>query len=220
MANVVVVGANRGIGLELVRQFQQRGDHVASVCRKSTPALVEISSRVIEGIDITSVDSVATLPARLGDDKIDLLVVAAGILERNGLDGIDFEGVERQLDVNAIGALRVATTLLSKLPKGSKIAFLTSRMGSIADNGSGGYYGYRMSKAALNAGARSLSIDLRPRGVSVTILHPGFVRTDMTGGAGDLSAAESAALLIQRMDALTLATTGDFVHANGQALPW
>jgi NAD(P)-dependent dehydrogenase (short-subunit alcohol dehydrogenase family) len=93
-------------------------------------------------------------------------------------------------------------------------------MGSIADNSSGGYYGYRMSKAALNAAGRSLALDLAPRGISVFLLHPGFVRTDMTGGNGDTSPEQSAANLVARMDALDAADSGSFWHANGQSLPW
>jgi NAD(P)-dependent dehydrogenase (short-subunit alcohol dehydrogenase family) len=116
--------------------------------------------------------------------------------------------------------VRVARALRTLLVDGSKIAAITSRMGSIADNGSGGYYGYRMSKAALNAAAVSLSRDLRLSGIAVAILHPGFVRTEMTGGNGNITADESARLLIERIDGLSMATSGTFWHASGEVLPW
>ena len=103
---------------------------------------------------------------------------------------------------------------------GAKVALITSRMGSIADNSSGGSYGYRMSKAALNAAGRSLAIDLAARGIAVGLLHPGYVRTDMTGGSGNVEASEAAAMLVARIDELDAAKSGSFRHANGEELPW
>ena len=220
MSVQVVVGANRGIGLELVRQLRGEGYTVVGVCRTSSPELAATGCEVVDGVEITKPDSVATLAAELSGRSIALLVVAAGILKRTGLDALDLEVVREQLEVNAIGPLSVARALLPAVKRGGRIVFLTSRMGSIADNSSGGHYGYRMSKAALNAAAKSLALDLRPREISVGILHPGFVRTDMTGGHGDLSAEESARLLLQRIDELGPATSGAFLHANGQVLPW
>ena len=122
--------------------------------------------------------------------------------------------------MNALGALRTVHALLPRLHEGSKIALITSRMGSIADNGSGAYYGYRMSKAALNAAGKSLALDLKARGVAVALLHPGMVRTEMTGGHGNLGPEEAAAQLVQRIEALSLENTGTFWHANGEVLPW
>ena len=122
--------------------------------------------------------------------------------------------------VNAFAPILLTQDLQAHLAGPCKLAFITSRMGSVADNGSGGYYGYRMSKAALNAGAKSLAIDLAPQGAAVAILHPGFVRTRMTGGNGQLEPAESARMLIARIDALDAANSGTFWHANGDVLPW
>jgi len=122
--------------------------------------------------------------------------------------------------VNALGPLRTVHALLAALQTGAKIALITSRMGSMADNTSGGYYGYRMSKAALNAAGVSLAHDLKARRIAVAILHPGYVRTDMTDRAGMIEPDASARLLLQRIDELTLETSGTFWHANGERLPW
>ncbi|HEY0715785.1 MAG TPA: SDR family oxidoreductase, partial [Polyangia bacterium] len=115
---------------------------------------------------------------------------------------------------------RVARALRSLIPNGGKLVSITSRMGSMGDNGSGGYYGYRMSKAALNAATVSLARDLRVAGVAVAALHPGFVRTELTGQQGNMTADESARLLADRIDQLTLETSGSFWHASGEELPW
>jgi NAD(P)-dependent dehydrogenase (short-subunit alcohol dehydrogenase family) len=113
----------------------------------------------------------------------------------------------------------MSQALLGNLRSGSKLALITSRMGSIDDNSSGGYYGYRMSKTALNMAGRSLAIDLQPRGIAVAILHPGMVATRMVGFSG-IAPAEAARGLLARIDALTLTSSGNFWHANGEALPW
>jgi NAD(P)-dependent dehydrogenase (short-subunit alcohol dehydrogenase family) len=124
------------------------------------------------------------------------------------------------MEVNAYGPLRVTHKLLSLLRQGSKVALITSRMGSIADNTSGGAYGYRMSKAALNAAGKSLAHDLASQGVSVAILHPGYVRTEMTSNHGSVEPDDAARDLLKRIDELTLENTGTFWHANGSVLPW
>ena len=114
----------------------------------------------------------------------------------------------------------MAEAVLPNLVDGAKIAIVTSRMGSIADNTSGGYYGYRMSKAAVNMAGVSLAHDLRSRGVSVAILHPGFVRTGMTDGQGNIDPPQAVQGMLARIDALNLDTTGTFWHQNGETLPW
>ena len=119
-----------------------------------------------------------------------------------------------------MGPLRLTHALLGNLESGSKIAVVTSRMGCISDNTSGSRYGYRMSKAAVNMAGVSLAVDLRHRGIAVIILHPGFVRTDMTGGDGLIDAPESASGLLERIDWLTLERTGELWHQNGERLPW
>jgi NAD(P)-dependent dehydrogenase (short-subunit alcohol dehydrogenase family) len=216
----LVTGANRGIGLALVRRLAEKGRDVIAVCRRSSPALDALGVRVEAGIDVTSDDAIATLARRLEGVALAELVCNAGILREDDLADVTFDDVRAQFEVNALGPLRVVKAFRPNLGKGSKIALITSRMGSIGDNGSGGSYGYRMSKAALNAAGVSLARDLQPAGVAVAILHPGWVKTDMTGDTGNVDAAESAKQLVDRLDALTLESTGTFWHANGQKLPW
>lgn len=216
----LVTGGNRGIGLALCALLKQRGAEVIAVCRQPSPALDALGVRVVAGVDVTSDGGVRTLSKALGGGRLDLVILNAGVLRSSGLEDLDLADVEEQLAVNAIGPLRMAHALLPNLAAGSKLALITSRMGSIGDNGSGGSYGYRMSKAALNAAGVSLAVDLRPRGVAVAILHPGYVRTDMTGGGGNVTPAEAAKMLLDRIDDLRIETTGRFLHANGEQLPW
>ena len=219
MANIVITGANRGIGLELARQ-RAGTDTVVAVCRAPSDELEALGCRIEAGVDVTDDGAVASLAERLGDTRIDVLVNNAGILRRETLEALDFDSIRAQLEVNALGPLRVSAALAPRMGEGGKIAIITSRMGSIADNTSGSRYGYRMSKAAVNMAGVSLAHDLKERGIAVAILHPGFVRTDMTGRSGHLEPAESAAKLWERIDALTLETSGGFWHANGERLPW
>ena len=220
MATVLVTGANRGIGLELCRLFQERGDDVVGVCRRSSEELDGLGVRVESGVDVTEEGSVAELAKRLEGTTLDVLVNNAGVLSHERLGELDYDAIRKQFEVNSIGPLRVTEALLPRLSKGSKIAIITSRMGSIEDNSSGGAYGYRMSKAAVNAAGMSLAQDLKDKGIPVVILHPGFVKTDMTGGRGNLEPAEAAQNLIARIDELTLARTGEFRHSDGSPLPW
>jgi NAD(P)-dependent dehydrogenase (short-subunit alcohol dehydrogenase family) len=222
MANVLITGANRGIGLALTRRLAARGDQVIAVCRRSSSELEALGGgvRVESGVDVTSDEAVAALATRVGKDSVDVLILNAGILRDDGLDARGLDVVREQLEVNAIAPLRVVKALRPALRRGARIGAITSRMGSIGDNSSGGYYGYRMSKAALNAMAMSLAHDLRERGVMVAVLHPGFVRTEMTGGHGGVDPDDAARMLIERLDAVTAETSGTFWHANGQVLPW
>jgi NAD(P)-dependent dehydrogenase (short-subunit alcohol dehydrogenase family) len=227
MGTALITGANRGIGLELCRQLAKRGDAIVAVCRNSSSDLDALAEgnpsrvRIQAEVDVTDAESVAALGDRLRGQRLDLLVHNAGILTAgDALGEIDFDAARRQFDVNALGPLRLTEALLGNLTAGSKLAIITSRMGSIADNTSGGRYGYRMSKAAVNIAGMSLTQDLRPRDVAVAILHPGFVRTGMTGGRGDVTAEVAAEGLIARIDELSLETSGGFWHANGERLPW
>ena len=221
---IAITGANRGIGLELVRLFSTRGDHVIGLCRRAGEALPATGAEIIDGADVTSAEELRAAAQRLGDRRIDILVNVAGILTFADFEGLgDPEAVSRirrQYEVNALGPLLATHAFAGHLPAGSKVALITSRMGSIGDNDSGGQYGYRMSKAALNAAGKSLSIDLAARRIAVGIFHPGFVRTEMTGYNGQLEPAESAALLADRIDELQLDNAGRLLHANGAVLPW
>jgi NAD(P)-dependent dehydrogenase (short-subunit alcohol dehydrogenase family) len=127
---------------------------------------------------------------------------------------------KKMFEVNSLGPLLITQSLIANLREGSKVGIVSSRMGSIENNDSGGSYGYRMSKSAVNAAGKSLSIDLKPYGVSVAILHPGWVRTDMTGHNGLIETGESVSGLLNCMDELNLNNSGSFWHANGELLPW
>lgn len=220
MATCLVTGGNRGIGLELVRQFKARGDEVIAVCRKASEALGELGAEVIDGVDVAGADGVAKLAASLDGRRVDILVNNAGILRRDSLDDLDYDAMLEQFRVNALGPLRVTEALLGNLSEGSKVAIVTSRMGSVGDNASGGYYGYRGSKAAVNMIGVSLARDLESRGIAVALLHPGMVATDMTGGSG-IDAKIAARGLIDRIDDLSLAGSGRFWHGpEAFELPW
>ncbi|MGK7934214.1 MAG: SDR family oxidoreductase [Xenococcaceae cyanobacterium] len=221
MSTFLVTGANRGIGLEYCRQLKERGDSVIAVCRSPSTELENLGVLVETSIDITSDEDVADLVSRLDHKPVDVLINNAGILERVSLNSLDFSSIRRQFEVNALGSLRLTQALLPNLQRGSKIIMMTSRMGSIEDNTSGGSYGYRMSKVALSMAGKSLAIDLKPLGIAVAILHPGLVKTDMTAfNDSGITPAKSVKGLLARIDHLNLDNTGTFWHANGETLPW
>lgn len=219
MAITLVIGASRGIGAALVEQLAARGDAVVATGRQ-LPALPLSGVRWIGGIDVATPEGREALRAQLSEGSVGTLIHNAGVLEDDSLDTVRAAGIERQMQVNALAPLLLTQTLLRALAPGARLAYITSRMGSIGDNTSGSHYGYRMSKAALNMAARCLAIDLKPRDIKVAVLHPGYVRTAMTGGQGQLEPAESAALLLARIAQMTTENSGSFWHANGQALPW
>ena len=221
MTTFLVTGANRGIGLEYCRQLHGRGDQVIAVCRTVSPELEALGVRIEAGIDLSRDDGPAQLVERLDGQPLDGLILNAGILEATSLEDLDPESLRRQFEVNALAPLRLTRALLAQLRPGSKLVLMTSRMGSIDDNSSGGSYGYRMSKVALNMAGQSLAIDLRPRGIAGAILHPGLVRTRMINfNPQGISPEQAVHGLLERIDALTLETSGTFWHANGAVLPW
>jgi NAD(P)-dependent dehydrogenase (short-subunit alcohol dehydrogenase family) len=220
MQHVVITGANRGIGLELARHYKAKGWKVTGTCRKTSPELEEYAAQVIEDIDVARADSLERLVAALQGQTIDLLINNAGILHDDVLGSLDIASLRLQMEVNAFAPLLICEALLPNLDPGSKIVNITSRMGSIGDNDSGGRYGYRASKAAFNAFGRSLAIDLKGRGIAVAQLHPGFVKTRMVNFGGILSTEESVAGLVERIETLNLQNSGSFWHCNGEELPW
>lgn len=223
MATKLVLGANRGIGLAVVEQLCAAGHQVIATCRGERGGLEGTSATVVDGIDLSEHEDRQRLVAELRGTPPDWILVNAGVLgteQLGAIDGDAAQSIRRQFEINALAPLLTIQALCPLLAVGSRVGILTSRMGSISDNGSGGYYGYRMSKAAVNAMGRSLAMDLRDQGVAVALLHPGFVRTRMTGGQGEIEPAQAAQGLIARMDALDIASTGRFWHANGQELPW
>ena len=220
MKNVLITGANRGIGLSLCKRYSQHGYIVYGACRQPSSELNSLGVNVIDGIDVSKSTAVAKLANFLSGVKLDLLINNAGVLRDEVLGHINFDSIQNQIEVNAYGPLRVSEALRNNLKPNAKIAMITSRMGSIADNNSGGRYGYRMSKAALNIAAVSIAHDLRNEGVALAIIHPGLVGTDMIGGYGDITPDQAAARIAQRIDELTLETSGSFWHSNGDVLPW
>lgn len=220
MAAILITGAGRGIGLALAQQLAARGDRVIALCRTPTPALEQIEGvRVIGAIEVTDGDAIERLAAQLDKQALDVIIHNAGVLTDESLADLDIERIQLQFAINSIAPLHITQALLPNLRNGSKVVLITSRMGSIDDNGSGGMYGYRMSKAALNMAGKCLAIDLKPAGIAVGIFHPGLVATAMTRGQG-IEPAQAASQLIERIDQLTLASSGQFLHANGDALPW
>jgi len=217
---IVITGANRGIGLAFASLYQQQGAQVYALCRNSSPELDALQVKVVTGVDVATDQGLANMVSALEGVNIDILICNAGILRDESLGRLNSATICEQFEVNALAPLRVADALLANLSSGSKIAMITSRMGSIADNGSGGRYGYRMSKAALNAGAMSLAKDLAGENIAVGIYHPGYVQTDMVNHGGDISATESASRLVGLIKELSLAESGVFKHSNGQVLPW
>ncbi|MFO0657770.1 MAG: SDR family oxidoreductase [Polyangia bacterium] len=219
IGTVLVTGASRGIGLDFVRAWLERGAHVIAGCRNPTSAsalgtlMSEYGERLrVMQLDVVDERSVETMAGAIGNQPIDLLINNAGILQVETLENMDFASILDQFKVNALGALHVTRSLLSNLRDGAKIINITSRMGSLDDNTSGGYYGYRMSKAALNMATRSLAVDLKNRGIIVVAMHPGMVQTDLTRGFGMLTAAESVAGMNQVIDKLTIEQSGLFLH--------
>jgi NAD(P)-dependent dehydrogenase (short-subunit alcohol dehydrogenase family) len=221
MARWLVTGASRGIGLELVRELHARGDDVIATCRTRTPELDAIGCRVVDGIDVGSDDVGAALVEALGDEQpVDVVVNNAGVARWDTLDTVDIDAARQELEVNALGPLRVTLALLPRLGAGARIALVSSKAGSIGDGPSGRNYGYRMSKAALNMLGANLAADLAARRIHVAVLHPGFVRTEMTGGGGNLDPPDSAAGLIRQIDALDASRSGRFFHSDGSEVVW
>jgi short-subunit dehydrogenase len=227
MANkksVVVTGAGRGIGLGLAVAFASMGWTVYPTCRSLTPALTSVQlngGKVIDDVDVSTEGGIARLKAAIGTTQIDVLLNNAGCLSVETLDELPPDAIRRQFEVNALAPLLVTAALRPNLKRGSKVVMVTSRMGSLKDNDSGGFYGYRMSKAALNMAVVSLSKDLAGDGVLVQALHPGMVATDMTSRwGGGIPVEESVKGLMARIDGMTAANSGMFYHANGDELPW
>ena len=221
MTTYLITGSNRGIGLEYCRQLTNRGDEVIGVCRSASKGLESLGIRIESKVDIRSETAITNLKASLNTKKIDVLINNAAIAENNSLESLNSESLKNQFEINAIRPLILTKIMLGNLKEGSKVILMSSRMGSIEDNKSGGSYGYRMSKVALCMAGKSLSVDLKPLGISVALLHPGLVKTRMTGFTSNGISPEKAVKgLIERIDLLNLENSGSFWHSNGQELPW
>lgn len=232
MPNTLITGANRGLGLELAKQYGDDGWRVFACCRKpeSADALNDLASAsgdriTVHDLDVSRPDSVATLSAALDGQPIDVLLNNAGMYgdeSRADFGAIDYDRWAQTFAVNVMGAMRVVEAFADRVAAGEKktLAFMSSLMGSMADNGSGGAYLYRSSKAALNAVAKSLSVDLAGRRVISVVLHPGWVQTDMGGSAADITADEAARGLMARFGELNLSSTGCFETWDGREHPF
>lgn len=218
--NIVITGAARGIGLSMVRHYLSQGATVYATCRSASDALKASQAVVIENIDVTEETAIAKIKAALGANKIDLLINNAGFLANDNKDKLDYALLDQQWRVNAVAPLRVSLGLLECLADNAKIALVSSIMASMTKNDMGGSYGYRMSKAALNAAGKSLAIDLKEKGITVGLLHPGWVTTEMTGMTGTIGPDKVAVQLAERIADFTLENSGTFWHAEGEILPW
>ncbi len=228
--NIVVTGANRGIGLEFVRQYLGRGDAVVAGARDPAQAdalkalAAEHPDRLrVLACDVGDDESVRGFARSVGDGAVDVLVNNAGARnDHSSLDAMVMDDALQVYSVNALGPIRVTRALLPNLLRSGvrKVAHISSGMGSIADNTSGGEYAYRMSKAALNMASRSMAVDLRGRGVISVVFNPGWVKTDMGGPSASLSVEQSVGALVARIDALTMAESGSFLNWRGQNYEW
>lgn len=231
MPSVLVTGSNRGIGLEWVRQLAQGGWKVWATCRRPAEAdelhavAASAGNIVIERLDVTEADDVVAISSALEGAPLDLLINNAGVYLEKGapaLGAVRYDDWLRTFEINTLGAVRVTEALVENLERGERrqVVATTSHMGSIADIETSGSYYYRTSKAALNAAFRGIAQELRPRGINVTILHPGAVRTRMGGPESRLTVEQSVGAMRQLIDRLTLADTGRLWRFDGRELPW
>ena len=228
--SVLIIGANRGLGLEWVRQWLERDARVFATARRPANAdeLQRLQKRYRDALsihqtDVRSGESVEALTRELEGRKLDVLIYNAGIRGSSGVNSLDPDEVSTVLDTNSVGAIRVVKAFRSNLSEGDergKIALITSLMGSIDDNRSGGSYGYRMSKAALNMAGRSMAVDFQNEGIDVILLHPGWVETDMGGPNARIGVEESVTGMMSILDRLNPEMSGTFWHSNGNELPW
>ncbi|MBM3483482.1 MAG: SDR family oxidoreductase [Alphaproteobacteria bacterium] len=223
--NVLVTGADRGIGEALCRAYRARGDRVVAACFGDSPGLRSAGLRVEPSVDVTSTPTCCALADRLRRTatRIDVLINNAGVAALDRLGSLDYDKLRRLFEVNALGPLRVTEALLDLFAPGARVAIVTSRLGSLGDNTSGGRYGYRLSKCAANMAGINLHQDLKQRGIAVVMLHPGQVRTAMAvldeavQGVEPEVAAEG---LMRQIDRASPNEAPAFVHAKGTLLPW
>jgi NAD(P)-dependent dehydrogenase (short-subunit alcohol dehydrogenase family) len=227
---VVITGANRGLGLGLAGAYVKRGDEVWATARKPGEAReLQALARASDGrvhvheLDVRDDGQVAKLADALGDASIDVLINNAGIAGKwsTTLQTFDAEEALRCFDTNALGAIRVTRALIPNLRAArGKIINMTSLMGSIADNGSGRGYAYRLSKAALNMATRNIAHEVKGFGGIAVALHPGWVKTEMGGEGAPEEIGDAISRLMKVIEHVTVGDSGRFWHANGNELPW
>ncbi|SDG72269.1 SDR family oxidoreductase [Roseospirillum parvum] len=227
MPTVLIIGANRGLGLEFARQYRKENWQVVATCRDPEAAgdLKAVAHEVL-GLDVADPDSIAAFVKALAAPSLDVVIHNAGIYgpkgSGTGFGEVDPEAWAPVFRTNAMGPLLVTQALAEagRLGVPCRLAVLTSKMGSIGDNTSGGNYIYRSSKAAANAVTRSMAHDLKGRGVTCVALHPGWVRTDMGGPHGLIDAPESVAGMMAVLDQLEPGDAGKFLSYDGSEIPW
>ncbi|WP_029012886.1 SDR family oxidoreductase [Niveispirillum irakense] len=226
MPTVIITGANRGIGLELARQYSADGWTIIATAREPATAadLTALPGVEVKALAVDDSAAITAFAASLAGRRIDLLINNAGImgpdLPAQSRDGIDAAGWVQTMQVNALAPILLALAVKPFLAPGAKIATISSQLGSIAENESGGMYAYRASKAAVNMGNRSLAADLRDAGITCLVLHPGWVQTDMGGAKAPVTVPDSAAGLRRVIAGATLADSGSFIAYDGRRLPW
>jgi NAD(P)-dependent dehydrogenase (short-subunit alcohol dehydrogenase family) len=229
MPSIMITSANRGLGLEFVRQYAADGWRIFAACRNPDAAddlheLTRTGSVIVFPIDVTDLSSVRRAAEGLNDESIDVLLNSAGIIGRPGqrTGHIDYESWEQVLNVNTMGPLRVTEAFVEHVARGERklIVTITSGLGSLTDNTSGGSIPYRSSKAAVNMAMRSAAIDLAPRGIACVLVNPGWVKTDMGGPGAPLTPSESVAALKRLIATFGLAHSGKFFHYDGREYAW
>ena len=225
---VLITGANRGIGLEFCKQYAADGWNVTACCRKpadanelSKLALQHNNLRIVS-LDVSDFAQIDALALQLKDEKIDVLINNAGIYARGKFGNINYDDWAMSFKINSMAFLKMAEAFVHHVAKSQlkKMAVITSKMGSIDDNTSGESYVYRSSKTAVNMVMKNLSIDLKPYGISVVTLHPGWVQTDMGGPNGLINVQTSVAGLIKVIDDLSFEKTGHFMDYAGKTISW
>lgn len=228
MSTVLITGTNRGIGLEFTKQYAEAGWNVLASCRhpESADKLNALANQytniTIYPLDVANFKQVDALAEQLNNVAIDVLINNAGVYPSGGLDDKEVEEWLKGFKINSIAPLKVATAFAPHLAKSElkKLATLSSKMGSIDDNTSGGSYMYRTTKTAVNMLMKSLSIDLEPAGIAVVTLHPGWVETDMGGPNALIDTKTSVSGLRKVIDQLNLTNTGKFIAYDGKEIPW
>lgn len=225
---VLITGANRGLGLEFTKQYAADGWNVLAGCRHPQSAmqlqeLAQTNSQIkIVSLDVADFAQIDALALQLKDTPIDLLINNAGVYPASSFGDIDYDDWAEGFKINSMAPLKMAEAFVQQITRSQlkKIATITSKMGSIDDNTSGSSYSYRSSKCAVNMVMQSLSIDLRPYGISTITLHPGWVQTDMGGPNGLINAQTSVTGLRQQIAGLSLANTGNFIAYDGKPINW
>ena len=225
MSNILIIGANRGLGLEFAKQYSELGHHVFATTRDKSKSdqLVATANTTVLELDLNEDKSIDRFIDEMSSIKIDILIHNSGIFRDEQLsEDLEIDAWMNEMRINAITPIILARKLKQNVLEGKdkKIIFISSQMGSIDDNYSGRFYFYRSSKSALNSAAKSLAIDWKDKNISVLMLHPGWVKTDMGGESAKLEIPDSIQHMIQVISDLNLETSGSFVNYEGNKLEW